>query len=876
MMKPLTSFADSLRLSPSNRVVWLLSLSDPLLSHANPGDPEADPPISPTPDPAPAWRAASLAITFDGDPYPARIITAPAWRMALASASSSISTSLSSSHSSSSPGGLAATTARIRLADLPGDPTALRAWLAGRDPRAIVATLRLLWTPAPGLFWDAEDAVLMLRGAIELLETGPSHMTLELRDELTARRARRVGRELTAPMIAPDPAAGPDPDPDPDPELVHAFAHAAASPLLGAVLPLVFGRHPGLDLLPLLPGLETRLAAPLGPDDDSAQLVSVAGFPDAGTVQIGDELLGYEELDPETATIGSPTSPLARDLPAGAHAGGAGGVAHAAGELAALVPPEGFQWLVADHACASVTDLRAGVDGSDGAPLHPDDWTAGTRDLGGLDAQIVTLARRPVRERIARAARTVTTRDLLGDDAFAIPIGNEALDPENAIDGEGTTTYATLESGAAFFVAELNAAAGARGARFGRFVAARMFVRYSASARWHEDSQLFARFKRGLESVQVELPRPDSDAAAQSVREREFDVAGALEGLGWDAFAADPVPEVQLQYVAFDATEVRLHDVGLRFELNERLPSEPARRLVARVAGWPREDDDTKPVENPADVLALLIAHDRFAGLGDEAIDADAFDAAREALAADGYAYARRIGAGATVTGGANRSGAADGEGGSTGAGGSGARLGDLLEEAAREAALWVRAGGETIGVARAEVPPEVDEDTPRLDDRVALEREAVLVERIARGESTGDVLELIGARVEGIEGRAVVRVVEGEASEPGAGAIPIRRTLRWLPGWPAGEPAAPPDIPDDLPANAALHDLAARTRAWSTPPPARHEQSYPLAWIVLEPGDAVKLDRPPLGLDDAPWHVESVETKSPARVEIVTRGART
>lgn len=762
-MKTATAYTQTQRYAARQEPVWLLDLS-----------------IAGT-----TWRAATRAIVFDGENYPALLATAPDWRMQPAG--------------DFGPGGLIETAAEIRALDSDAGATSLRAKLQTAPPLGVTVTLRLLWTDAAST-WTEADAVTMLNGVVVEWRNEPAAVVLALRDCVSAVGAKRIGRVLHAAMID------------------------HASPLIGGMLPIVIGTHDAIALEPLRSGASAKLAAPLGPGDLVATLTGVENFPSIGTAQIGDELVAYTALDTINRTLGTAAQPIAR----GQHA-----TTHSAGEPVRSVPAGGFEWLVADHACALVDDVRA-----DGEALDPADWTAQLRAIGGIDSQIVTMPKWPVRLRFEQTPRSRPASEFI-ETPYTTTAETTALNPQLAIDDKRTSTAARLASGAGLLAFDIANSLAIEGPHLGRWAGARLRVRYSATQRWAAGSQLLVRFSAGGASIQAAIPRPSASegegtleaAPGESatavitpigIRDFEFDLASLIDpAAGWAIFSQTPQPQMEIEFIpAADPAEILIHDFEIVLDYFPKLPAEEARELTARVEGWMNDAEEL--IENPADVIELLITHARFANLGVGAIDAATLDAARALLAAKSFTFARRI----------------------TG----GPALRELIDAAARECAHWIRAGGAAIALSAATVQPSTASSLERLDDARALDPRAQVRLTNAEGFPTHDCLTLATARA--IGGNIVSRPAWHRCSAAGEqqGAIPAVRRLGWLDGRAA----------------AALAHTGERIWSWLREPLIDRVQSFPLGAALLEPGDIVTAHEPPLALIETPCWIESVRIESP------------
>lgn len=770
-MKNLSSFAAIQRYAARQDVAWLLDL-----------DLDGE-----------TWRAGSRVITVDGQSYPARIAAPPIWKTESATAFG--------------PGGVVAASAELRIADDAQADGSLRSKLEQNAPAGIPAKLRLLWMDAAHT-WSGADAVCMLSGVVIQWRNEPAAIVLSLRDKLTAIWEKRVGSVLLPSMLG-----------DSD------------SPLIGRVMPIVIGRHEQLELLPLRAGTQSRLREALGLSDTVVKLASITGFPATGTAQVGGELVQYTAVDSTENTLGTAARPVVR---------GQNVMLHSEGEPVRSVPSGGFEWLVADHPCALVEEVEA-----DAIMLPTSDWSTSLRTLGSKQAQIVTMARWPTRLRYEPTPRSRTALEILGPDAYARAGDSTALNPNLAIDTKLTSTAARLAAGAELLAFEISPLLASTGNLLGKWNGASLHLGYSATRRWAAGSQLLLRFTQGGSVYQATIPRPALDEGQGQVEappgeegatvdipvgihEFELDLAQAIApGTGWDAFAASPATQMQVEFVpSADSAEILIHDLSLTISYFAQTTAEEAKSITARVHGWKNEADEL--VENPADVLNLLLTDERFAGISTDEIDATSLASARSALAAKGFAFARRIAEGPALSG--------------------------LIEEAARESALWLRMGGPLATFAPAGVTPQLAASVESLAESKALDRAARAQLHNAEGLLTTDILSLVTAA-----SPRSATVVWTRSTEIGQeeGAIPAKKTLRWLDGK----------------SSLALTHLGERLWASLREPVLSYKQFYPLGATILEPGDVATVSQAAIGLATVPCWVESVSLNSASRAELKLRG---
>lgn len=690
------------------------------------------------------------------------------------------------------PGGVIGTEAEVTLNDLASSAGSIRDRLGQSRSIGAEGELMLLWVDAAGS-WTPADVVTVAHGTVVDWTVRPGRIEIRLRDFVTTVWNRRIGRLLLPSMIG-----------------------GAESPLLGEPMPIVIGRHDELRLLELLAGVSTRLRLALAVDAPTIQVTSIEGFPVVGIVQVGAELIGYTSIDVTEQTLGTILDPVKR---------GQTLALHSAGEPVRSAPPEGFQWLVADHLCVSVADVTG-----DGVTLPAGDWTAENRSLGSEIVQIVTMPLWPVTLRFSRTQSRRDVKRILGLDSFGIPPSNTAFNAKLAIDDLKTSTAARLVAGNSLLAIGLRMTLGAAGELLGRFAGLHIVMRYSATKRWGPGSQLRLRFVKGTTLAELAVPRPllEETDGTLGVREIELDVGAVLTDGDWGVLGDAPEVEMQVEFIpdVEDDTEIFVNSLNAEVSYYGQITASTARDIRAKVEGWP--DDVGAVIENPADVAELLLTHERFASRAPGEIDSPSLDALRTTLLAEGFTYARRIS--------------------------GGERLGDLLDGVGRECACWIRAGGAQIAFVRAEVSPDVAQAIERLDDARALVPMAEAEHAQAEDTLSTDCLVLTRPEPAAADAQGVWRRCED--GDEGDGAIPTVFKLRWLDGRSAQ----------------ALTALGERIWAAVREPFIRYRQEFVPGAAMLEPGDAITADRLQIGLVDSPGWIESVRIESGSRVAVTSR----
>ncbi len=143
----------------------------------------------------------------------------------------------------------------------------------------------------------------------------------------------------------------------------------------------LFGRVADVALAPMQVLAHARLRLPMDMASPVAALNSIDEFPTAGLAQIGGEIISYEEVDEAARTLGTLSHPITRQTPQ----------EHVPGEDARFLPQEGLCFVVADHPCLAVDELRAS-----GQPVSSNDYTVECAERDGRSVQIVRLGAWPM------------------------------------------------------------------------------------------------------------------------------------------------------------------------------------------------------------------------------------------------------------------------------------------------------------------------------------------------------------------------------------------------------------------------------------------------------------------------------------------------
>lgn len=495
----------------------------------------------------------------------------------------------------------------LRMALAPGiaaDPDSLRSRLACRDIEGLAVDWGIV-------FLDADraaglgDRVVLFHGRIEQAVVYRNRIEIECIDELSA----LARRDFDSPL-------SPDDTPERDAEIV------------GRNLPWVFGCIENLRLAPWRSGIPFSLARQAYVEDSRIYLESTDNLPDAGAVQVGDEVLEYAAVDRAAHTIGTAAAPLTRTEPAW----------HLPGAQGRLVPDESFQWIVAGHDCLSVDDLRA-----DGRPLDASDYAVVDETWRNRSLQKVVMARWPAEVIYDAQPRTSTcrTRDTPG--VWTLDSATSATDGACAIDADPLVSAAQVDETHPLLEVAWTGPTSHGLRRHGILAGARLFVRFRASTQWESDSQLRIVFAPAdgpeLETV-VPRPRPGVAGDGWGPLETVVDLTAFLNANGgWDLldYVAGHSFHVRIEFDASsDPTVFDIYDLAFEFSYYPRKRVEMAGHLTADVDGMHQAG---VAVENPAHIARIVLTDPLGFDLPESAIDDASFAAAAAQFDALNYRF---------------------------------------------------------------------------------------------------------------------------------------------------------------------------------------------------------------------------------------------
>jgi hypothetical protein len=574
------------------------------------------------------------------------------------------------------------------LLDGPEIPS-VRQRLAVHDPEGLEVTWGFLLLP-PGTSPSFSDAIPLFRGVVEHATVTRATLELQCLDLLSARADKRFGRET-----APNELPAPD------------------SPIEGHMMPWIFGALKAVELSPWRVGQTFTLARAVSPDDTTLTFVSLDGLPDFGVLQIGDERLAFSHVDRANRRIGRPDAPLRRPEAAW----------HDAGSIARLIPPSGFEWLVAAHPCLRVDNLLA-----DGLPVDPGAWSLETEPWNGETIQKVVLPEWPTTVTYQTAPSTLLFNGATHPGAWVLDALSTAVNGGRAIDNQPEQTAATLHATARLLRVRFLQPLASGAKRYGAFETVRLRLRVEASGYWEASTRLSLRFLKGDRTFAVSLPRPpvsqlqitlpshthglDQMASSpQTVNLRygpvllDLDLTETARGTdGWtwlDGAGNTPIYAEVLLETGGDPVQFSLWDLALEITYRARRRAVMASTLSATVAGF---CENGTLLENPADLVRFFLCDSRGLGLNSDRLDAASFSTAAARLATLGYRFSNRLDAPLSI--------------------------GTILTRLLYESRTTLTAWGKTLALTLEETDETLPVEEQTLDAHVLLARQDVRLDR--------------------------------------------------------------------------------------------------------------------------------------------------
>lgn len=254
----------------------------------------------------------------------------------------------------------------------------------------------------------------------------------------------------------------------------------------GQIIPKIFGTVTDCPLLPVSTGGKTYLDGHVMVDDRVITVDDVSGFSDppseGALIEIDDEMIRYYEIDRALNTFGTIGKLCDRA------AGGTAAAEHADGETVYEVADH-YDYLVADHACADVSNVRVGED----TLVDEDDYELDTVQASGRDVQLLRMLKRPKARRWQAGSQKLVIEGVkeevltgAGPDyewEFRTDDGNE--DAMNCITSDEVTQYTKLTKNRQVVGYSLQGVLGETGfAKYGRCKKMRLGIEYQCSGLW--------------------------------------------------------------------------------------------------------------------------------------------------------------------------------------------------------------------------------------------------------------------------------------------------------------------------------------------------------------------------------------------------------
>ncbi len=401
----------------------------------------------------------------------------------------------------------------VVLSNVAGTGEGLAALLERYDPEGLSCRIGALFQDRENQA-TADDIVWLQEFVIEEVSLGTLHVELRLVDVLSSKGQRRVGRRI--------PEHG---------------APGSAQERTGEIIPIIFGRVSDCPLVPYRVGARTRLQKDMVATDTMAYVESVAEFSPSGSVQIGDEMISYVAVDREAGTLGTPESPLVRQEPS----------YHRNNAVVREVPLGGFEFLIADHPCSAVREVKA-----DGAPVGPEQYNVVVDQLDGQAVQKIMFPLLPTKGEYASATTVLAVTGQTFEGSWGTGPGNSAIEAFRAYDPNRLSTAAVVSREAPVLEVEFRGDISKGQSRYGELVGARVGIVYFASRRWASDNVIRLGARKGTQEKWGALVRPSSEEVASYTAEHTH--GETIEHRLDDSrplFAIQPMSDV----IAFDYVE---------------------------------------------------------------------------------------------------------------------------------------------------------------------------------------------------------------------------------------------------------------------------------------------------------------------------------
>lgn len=259
------------------------------------------------------------------------------------------------------------------------------------------------------------------------------------------------------------------------------------------IIPFLFGRCRGVQLLPYRFGMSTSLVSDLTPDDRIIPVLSLEQFPASGVVQVGNELISYTEVDLDVSTLGTPTTPVVREHPA----------FHRAGMPVYVVPDGGFAFLVADHQCLAIERVY-----TKNSSCSAEEYQVGIEQIQGKEVTTIVFPRLPVQCSYEPVASQLEVSPATFPGVWSVDAGNTAFEAHKIIDTEGWASAARIDKDHPLLRLRFSGDMRDYETRLGLLQRVRLCLHFFTDRRWNPTTDVHVRLKKNTVSEQKFLKRP--------------------------------------------------------------------------------------------------------------------------------------------------------------------------------------------------------------------------------------------------------------------------------------------------------------------------------------------------------------------------------
>ncbi|MCD6384293.1 hypothetical protein J7M23_00805, partial [Candidatus Sumerlaeota bacterium] len=204
-------------------------------------------------------------------------------------------------------------------------------------------------------------------------------------------------------------------------------------------------------------------------------------------------LITYAEIDLNSCTLGTPTTPVIREQPA----------FHRAGVPVYVVPEGGFAFLVADHQCLAIDRVftKIGI-------CAPDEYQVGIEQIKGKEVTTIIFPRLPVRCSYAPVDSQLEISPATFPGVWSVDAENTAYEAHKIIDTERWASAARIDKDHQLLRIRFSGDMRDRETRLGLLRGVRLCLHFFTDKRWDSTTTVLVRLKKNTAIEQKSLRRP--------------------------------------------------------------------------------------------------------------------------------------------------------------------------------------------------------------------------------------------------------------------------------------------------------------------------------------------------------------------------------